>query len=759
MKAWRRAVAAEKRLTRTPNYIFRNLYTVSMMFLLFMASPGRAQSSPAQISGSVVDAGGAPVAGAQILDRAGDLVSTTAADGSFTVPQGVGTIEIVAARFAPKTVAIQGAGPIRLSLARPLETVTVTAYRSPLASIDSPVSTRVLSQQALRQSAPPALDGKLRQIPGFELYRRSSSLVANPTTEGVSLRGLGSTAASRTLVVFDDVPVNDPFGGWIHWEELPSSAIQSVEVVRGGASDLYGSSAIGGVISITPVHPATTRLELSSSYGSESATDSSLLGSVNKGEWSGLVSAGLIATDGYTLIAPSLRGPIDQASNVHAPTALVEFGRDFGKDGSFFLRGNTLDESRHNGTPLTYNNTHLWRYVGGADWSNLVVRLYGDNEHYNQTFSTVNAARSSEVLTRFLDDPADELGAAGHWHQPIGSHLLLLGGADIHDVRASDNETMFAGKGSLLDTTARQRQTGVYGEVLYTPKAWTLTGSARIDHFANFDAYQTTVPGSRATLPSFSETVFDPRIGITRRLTPKLALNASAFRAYRAPTENELYRTSQVGQQTTRPNANLRSERATGWETGMQTDLTRFGSSLRVSYFWTRINRPITALTLSTTPTSETLQRENLGQIESRGLSVDYAAVPVSWISLEGGYQFAYATVTQYRQQPQLVGKWIPQVARNMATTQISFRRRRLGLLSLQGRLSGRQYDDDLNQYLLHPYFRLDAYASHDLYHHIQIFAAGENLFDRTIEVGKTPQTTLGTPRIARFGIRLTFGE
>jgi hypothetical protein len=41
----------------------------------------------------------------------------------------------------------------------------------------------------------------------------------------------------------------------------------------------------------------------------------------------------------------------------------------------------------------------------------------------------------------------------------------------------------------------------------------------------------------------------------------------------------------------------------------------------------------------------------------------------------------------------------------------------------------------------------------------VEIFAAGENLFDRSIEVGKTPILTLGTPQVARFGLRLRFGE
>ncbi len=114
-------------------------------------------------------------------------------------------------------------------------------------------------------------------MPGFELFRRSSSLVANPTTEGISLRGLGSTAASRSLVVLDDVPLNDPFGGWVHWEELPELSVQSVEVVRGGASDLYGSSAIGGVISVVPVRPQGNGVEVVTSGGSESLLDDGVL--------------------------------------------------------------------------------------------------------------------------------------------------------------------------------------------------------------------------------------------------------------------------------------------------------------------------------------------------------------------------------------------------------------------------------------------------------------------------------------------------
>lgn len=712
----------------------------------------------AQVRGTIRNAHGDPIASATITDVDGHPLGTSSPDGTFTLENPPAQIEVSAPRYVTAVITIMQGEPLNLVLRQPLETVTVTAYRSPLGSSDSPASTRVLNQQQLQQAAVPALDGKLREVPGFELFRRSSSLVANPTTEGVSLRGLGSTAASRSLVVLDDIPLNDAFGGWIHWEELPELAIHSVEVVRGGASDLYGSSAIGGVISVIPVRPETTGLQIVTSGGSESTLDDGALLTLKRGLWSGLASGGLIATDGYTLIAPDLRGPIDQPSNVHAQNGLAEVERSLPSGGRVFLRSNVLNEQRHNGTPATWNATRLWRGAAGADWYDFALRLFGDNEHFRQTFSSVSASRATETPTRFVFDPADELGAALRWRHAIGGRALVLAGADTHDVRAGDDELSLVSH-STLDTTARQRQTGEWAELLFTPSQWTLIGSARVDHFSNFDARQFSSSAAPVQLPSFSETVFDPRLGLVRRVTPWLSLNASGFRAYRAPTENELYRTGQVAQQITNPNPNLRSERATGWETGFQADLRRYGSSLRASYFWTQVNRPITALTLSVTPTSTLLQRENLGQIESRGVSLDYAMQPASWINVEGGYQFADATVTKFAPEPQLVGNWIPQVARNMATAQVRFVRASLGTLSLQGRMSGRQYDDDANTYLLHSYFRLDSSVEHNIGRHLVAFAAGENLFDRSIEVGKTPLTTLGTPRLVRVGLRLSFGD
>jgi outer membrane receptor protein involved in Fe transport len=722
------------------------------------AAASQKQPASGTVTGVVVDATGNPIAGAQITSGSGDLLATTDADGRFTLSAGAGTVAIQASHFAPASMSIAGQANLHIQLEHPFEDVTVSAYRSPLSSLDSPASTRIMTAQALHQAAGVPLDDKLRTIPGFELFRRSSSLVANPTSQGVSLRGLGSTSASRSLVVFDNVPLNDPYGEWIHWEEIPQLDIQSVEVVRGGASDLYGSSAIGGVISIEPVQPKNSTLQFTSSGGSESTVDGALLGSLTLGKWSGLVTGGAVATDGYILTAPAYRGPIDQPSNVHAQNALVQFDRDLGNSQRIFLRGNVLDEARHNGTPIQNNGTRLWRYAAGSDLTDFIFRVYGTAEHYRQRFSSVNSAQTEETLSSSAEEPSNELGFAGLWHHPFGRDLLLLAGADTHYIRAASYQTLYLGSGGVNNTAAKQRQTGVYGELLFTPKNWTFSGSARIDHFSNYDVNQFVTAIGTTHPPSFSETPFDPRLGVTRRLTQSLALSASGFRAFRSPNEDELYAKTQVGQQVTLPNPYLRSERATGWETGLQADLHRIGSSVRVSYFLTQVNRPITTLNVASTPTSQVLMRANLGQIESRGVSLDYSARPARWISVDGGYQYANATVTKFQQQPSLVGNWIPEVARNMATAQVGFTQRRLGFLSFQGRASGHQFDDTANQYYIPGYFRLDVYAAHEFRHNISLFASGQNLFDRAIIVGKTPLPTLGTPRVARFGLRYTFG-
>src|SRR5918911_1366511 len=125
-------------------------------------------------------------------------------------------------------------------------------------------------------TAATTLDDALRQLPGFQLFRRSGSRTANPTSQGLSLRGTGASGASRALVLADGIPLNDPFGGWVYWSRIPRESVERVEVLRGGASNLYGSSALGGVVQVITRKTSPRVVSLEVSYGNGRTPDASL---------------------------------------------------------------------------------------------------------------------------------------------------------------------------------------------------------------------------------------------------------------------------------------------------------------------------------------------------------------------------------------------------------------------------------------------------------------------------------------------------
>jgi outer membrane receptor protein involved in Fe transport len=721
---------------------------------LFGAAPVCAAGRPVQVC--VQDQRGLPVVGArvQLLGNPSQVVVVDAG-GCATVNAETQTmVEITRDGFSRVVRALgeENRLTVVMQVAGVVEEVQVTAARSPLALDASASSVRTMTGEQLREAPGYTLDDRLRQVAGFQLFRRTSSWVANPTTEGTTLRGLGSTAASRTLVLSDQVPLNDAYGGWIHWSEIPALAIQDVELMRGGASDLYGSSAIGGVIDVVPVIPKGFDYGLNVAGASEDTSTVDGLITASARGWNGLAASSLFRTGGYILTAPQFRGPVDIPSNVHSQSGRVELRRSVGTDGDVFVRGNVLNEARSNGTPLQTNATRIWRYVAGGDWSagdagRFLVRVYGTEQHFRQSFSSINATRTSEKLTSIHFDPSQQVGGAVQWARSY-RNLTVVAGGDVLDSRGTDLEEI-----SRVSLSSRQRGGGVYGEVLWAPTTWSIAFSSRFDHFGSFDAHQ--VGGIPQPLPSISQNVFNPRLGVVKKITGTLSLTGSGFRAFRGPTMNELYRQGQVGQQITLPNASLQAERATGFEFGALVGLERLGS-VRGSYFWTEVNRPVAAVTLSSTPTTTLFKRENLGQLRSDGLSLEWQLQPTRFMSVIGGYQLAFATVTKFQADPTLVGKWIPQVPRNMATLQMRFQRERLGVLSVDLRTSGQQFDDSANQYRLAGYAQVDLFAEHVFGRRWQVYGAVQNLLNQPLQAGKTPILTLGAPVTVMGGVRFS---
>ncbi len=649
-------------------------------------------------------------------------------------------------------------------------TVDVTADRTSIPPGESAKTVYTLTPAELHDYPAVTLDESLGQHAGFELFRRAPNRVANPTSEGISLRGLGSTAASRTLVLEDGAPLNDPFGGYTHWNEQPAQDIDAVTIVTGGGSDLYGSSALGGVIDVTPAAVAPTRLFLLGAGGAQTTSDLQATLSQVARPYSLLLAGQSLRTNGYIPTAPAVAGLVDTPANVRSQAAHAELGRRGFTTDRFFLTGNVLNETRANGTPDQTNATRFWRYLGGYDTPEASpvearARVFGSQQGYRQSFSSIAVNRNAESLSRLQRVHTQEFGASADATLHV-ARVAFVSGIDFRDIRAGDNETpitLATGQpNGIADTTARQRFLGGFGEVLAQAGPWSGAASLRADRASSLAILQFTqkTPGAAVVAtqqPDRTEIVLSPRAGVTRSFGPRFNVHASGFRAFRTPTENELYRTGQVGQETTLANPGLVSERATGFEVGSAYSSAGQKVSFTGTYFFTEINRPVSAVLLTQTATTITDMRENLGQIRSQGVEASLQYAVAHGLSASLGYQYADAIVTKFAAQPALVGNRIPQVPAQSFTAQMHATSR-LGEVTVAARAIGASFDDSANQFELNRFFALDVSGHRSLTKRLDAFFLVQNLTDRRPQVSRTPTLTLGSPIFGEAGLRLTFG-
>src|SRR2546426_7646686 len=225
-------------------------------------------------------------------------------------------------------------------------------------STEAPANVLVIGQKQLQEIPGVNLDDRLRDVPGFSLFRRSSGLAAHPTTQGVSLRGIGSSGASRTLLLWDGVPVNDPFGGWGYWTRFSPGEIERVEVSRGASTSIFGNLAAGGVISLWSREAEKRHVSASYEAGNRNAHDVYAGYSDLWSHWAVSVDARAFRTDGYFIVPATLRGTIDRMANVRVVTSGTRLDY-FGAADRVFAKFDMLAEERHNGTALQNNSTGL----------------------------------------------------------------------------------------------------------------------------------------------------------------------------------------------------------------------------------------------------------------------------------------------------------------------------------------------------------------------------------------------------------------
>ncbi len=753
------------------------------VYLLLAALSAHAQAPPTLVTGVVEDPSGAVIVGARVEFSSGSyhVAADTNSSGQFQlqIAAASGKLSTRAAEFLPLQLAWNHERELKIVLHPQFESdyashhVLVTATRINTALEDSPADSVTISHDDLASTPALALDDVLREVPGFTLFRRSSSRTANPGTQGVSMRGVGASGASRALVLVDDIPLNDPFGGWVYWDRVVRESISNVEVVRGGAdASLYGSTAMGGVIQFRTREPKETAISAESSWGSENTPEFSLWAGTSLGPWYSSVATDLFRTNGYIPVPEPERGAVDSPANSRHELTTLELGRRFGDFSRFFARGSYFNEDRHNGTVIQLNRTQLADFATGLSYEKKTVgaisaRLFGLFESYYQTFSTVPYGRNSETLTDEQSVPSQALGGSAQWSRPVGRMQTLVAGLEGREVHGESNDALPGVSATVAG--GRERTTRLFGEDLLQLGPRLIANlSLGYDHWSDFNARSIATNSGGTTLTPYADRTSDalnPRASLLYRIGHGTSLTASGYRAFRAPTLNELYRSFYQGNIKTNGNPALVAERLTGVEAGVRQSLLSDRLSLRMTFFWNDITNAVVNVTIAQMP-KPMREKENVDRTLSTGVNLDGEFRVSNTLQFAGGYQFAHAVVSGFTPNslnPSLVGNWIPEVPHQQFTLQARYVNPRIVTATVQGTFVGQQFDDDLNSLLLKKFFTVDLYLGRPLGHGVEVFVGAENTFNQryytalTVVPNHPAVPSLGPPILARIGLRYQF--
>ncbi|MEE8348638.1 MAG: TonB-dependent receptor [Acidobacteriota bacterium] len=757
--------------------IFLGLIALSLMLSPAAAIQGAEEG---MMTGHIMDPADLAVGGAQValvnLNSDRVRVVRSAQDGRFEIAglaPGSYEIRVLAQGFAEYTEVVElGNGPdgtleIHLRLPTLSETVTVTPSRSEQILGDVAASVRVLDRQDLQNSPAVTLDHALRQVPSFSLFRRTSSLAAHPTSQGVSLRGIGPSGVSRTLVLLDNFPFNDPFGGWVYWSRVPMSSIDRIEMVEGPSSNVYGNFAMGGVIHILTRPPQKKTLAAEARFGNRETAKLDFFASDVWGPVGLSLDGSIFHTDGYNIVAPDQRGQADINANTEHENFNLRLEYNPSSDFNVFVKGSYFDEDRSNGTLLQQNDTQ-WRFLGGGvrfrtpDDSEWQVSFFSHFQNFGSNFSAVAADRNSERLALTQEVPTFGYGGLAQWSKQVSSSHSLSAGLDWRWIDGESQEIVFIRTPAIpvrfRDVGGRQKMVGFFLQDSFTlvPELEVML-SARFDRWRNYDATRRELAvfsGNRTLLelPEKDNNLVSGRIGLLYHLEERVSLWGAVGSGFRAPTLNELYRQFRVGSVTTLNNPDLGPERLIGFEGGL--NLTPNDQVFwRVTGFWNRIKDPVSNVTQTVEPTLITRQRQNLGQTRVWGIQSDLQYRPTPHWMFDASYLFNDATVSSFAANPIIEGNRLAQVPRNRVSLGASYDNPRTVSFSVHGSYVGEQFDDDLNRLPLANYFVVDATISRQLGEGTEIFLGVENLFDNEYPVRTNPNS-IGTPVLVQAGVR-----
>jgi outer membrane receptor protein involved in Fe transport len=683
------------------------------------------------LTGTVRSFDGVAISGAIVVLHQGQQTQTATADvsGAFSFPEATlpATLEVSARGFTSVRRIVQ-ASPADFLLfpAGLTESVTVTTANSD-------------TRAAIEKIPAVTPDEVLRSVSGFSLFRRSSSRASNPTTHGVTLRGLSASGASRGLVLLDGVPLNDGFGGWVTWTRLPTDALDNVWVNRGAGGDTYGSDALGGVISFTT--PSTRRRQVSATgqFGSRSVGGFDGSAGGGRERISAFGAASWFRTDGVVPLAPESVGPIDARADAEWVNALGKAALQ-SNAGLLVLAGWGGRDDRGNGTVRQRNRmsggTFAAEYSRALDGLAISARGSISPNTFDQSFSIVGANRATETVNslQVTETRTNRASVDLGWAVPRGT---VTGRVALSRATADFDDTDPRGP-TTVSQSLRDDSEAISLHAGFVPVSrLTLGAGVRREWRAapgdDADRDGTTVGHGSASYEALS--------GTTR-----VVLRGSAAVSHRWPTLNELVRNFQAGAIRTLANPDLLPERARGWDAGATASQAKWNASATV--FKTIIHDAIANVTIGT----NLRQRKNAGDADVTGLEIDGEVRPMARVRVGASAIVTKATF-QNSLEPVLEGKRLPQVPRRTFALLGDATIWRAIVVSGILRTTSSQFDDDRNLFELEPGTQVDLRVA-GREGAFGWYVVIENAGDARLEVGRTPLVTLAPDRAVRVGLQ-----
>ncbi|NBB51087.1 TonB-dependent receptor [Rhizobium sp. CRIBSB] len=658
----------------------------------------------------------------------------------------------------------------------PVAEIIVTAARLPPAAGDAAFSFVRLSRSDIAGAL--RLDEALARVPAASLFRRTSSLAANPTTQGLSLRAIAPSGAGRTLVTLDGVPMNDPFGGWIIWSQLAPEAIEGIDVVRGAGAGPYGAGALTGTVALRE-RSAGTVVDLS---GGESGAGRAAGSSTVRAGPIRLTAAALHETsDGYVPVRGPLAGAADTPLDLEASSASVRADIAAG-DIAISLRAGGWREDRGAGLAgarsiaegTVLSTTAARAPVSGAPGWRL--------QAWRRTSDLVNTSVAVATDRSTTTPAADQMQTPSEGWGVNAALRGLKGPSEWEvglDARMAEGETRERFRylsGAFTRTRiagGRSEVAGVYAEGAWTTGPWLVAGGLRLDGWRNSDGVRLE-RDAVSNAVTLSETPSDrsgevvtARLGVRRAVGRDWTVRAAAYSAFRPATLNELHRPFRVGNDITEADAGLEPERLQGADLGATFE--REGLQVDITAFWTSVEDAVVNVTIGSgpgvfpragfVPAGGVLrQRQNAGTIDAAGLELSAAAQLSSNLSFNAAVSATDARMDGGSAAPQLTGLRPAQAPIWSATAGIVWSPAQSVDLALRARYESRRFDDDLNSRVLDAALTLDARLDFRVREAMSLWIAADNLLDEAVEASMTAGGVAGytQPRTVRMGLTFT---